>query len=149
MIADLRQGEQDFENVSAVDAACWAENHRIKLQGGVWSFEDHPYLIEPMKMPLLQRMGKAPKNMCSMKGTQGGWTEELVLETLHGQIHGHYPRGVLYLFPTAREVSEFSKARFNPLIAMNPTAIGNHVKGVSMKGVDTTNLKNINGSMLY
>jgi phage terminase large subunit GpA-like protein len=149
MITDSRQTEQDFEALNALDAACWAENNAIKLQGGVWSFKDHPYLIEPMKMPLLQRRGEAPLRMCAMKATQLGWTECMVIIVLHGQIYGHYPKGVLYLFPTAREVSEFSKSRFNPLISMNPTAIGQHVKGINMKGVDTTNLKNINGSMLY
>jgi hypothetical protein len=55
----------------------------------------------------------------------------------------------LYLFPTAREVSEFSKSRFNPLISLNPSAIGQYIKTVGIKGVDTTNLKSVNGSMLY
>ncbi len=72
----------------------------------------------------------------------------MVLIVLHGQIHGHYPKGVLYLFPTNDEVREFSKTRFNPLISANPTAIGRYVSDVKSK-TDTATLKNVNGSMLY
>jgi len=132
------------KDIAAEDAAYWANLNRIKLQGGQWSFDDRPYLREPMQIPMLQRMGKAPRKMCSQKGTQGGWTETEVIEVLHGQIHVHYPRGVMYLFPTNDEVREFSKTRFNPLIAGNPTAIGQFVRDT-----DTANLKNVNGSMLY
>jgi hypothetical protein len=134
----------EVRDIAAEDAAYWANLNRIKLQGGQWSFDDRPYLQEPMQMPTLQRGGQAPLRMCAMKGTQLGWTELMVNIVLHGQIHGHYRRGVLYLFPSNNEVSEFSKSRFNPLIAANPTAIGKYVKDT-----DTANLKNINGSMLY
>lgn len=71
-------------------------------------------------------------------------TEEETNEELHGLIHGRYPRGVLVLFPSKDEVSEFSKARFGPLIAANPTAIGQYVKDT-----DTANLKRIGDAFLY
>jgi len=100
-------------------------------------------------MPRLQREGKAPRRMCAMKATQLGWTESMVILVLHGMIYKHYPRGVMYLFPTAREVSEFSKSRFATLIGANKSNIGQYVRGVNIKGVDTANLKNINGGMLY
>jgi hypothetical protein len=132
------------KDIAVEDAAYWANLNKIKLQGGQWSFDDRPYLREPMQMPMLQRMGKAPRKMCSEKATQGGWTELEVNEVLHGQIYGWYPRGVMYLFPTNDEVREFSKTRFNPLISGNPSAIGQYVKDT-----DTANLKNVNGSMLY
>ena len=139
-----------MEAQACSSAAFWSELHEIKLQGGVWSFKDHPYLKEIMEIPRLQRLGKAPLRMCAMKATQLGYTESMVLIVLHGQIHGHYPKGVLYLFPSNVEVREFSKARFTPLILLNKDAIGKYVKNVeSNKGVDTTNLKSINGSMLY
>lgn len=145
-----REANELIDAQEMASVAYWSELNNIKLQGGTWSFKDHPYLKEPMEIPRLQREGRAPLRMCAMKATQLGFTEGMVLIVLHGQIYHHYPKGVLYLFPTNVEVREFSKARFTPLILLNPSAIGQYVKNVeSKKGVDTTNLKSINGSMLY
>lgn len=128
------------DDVAGVDAAWWADLNRIKLQKGVWSFEERPYLVEPMKARLLG----APRRRCFMKATQGGYTEQQVIETLWGLRYGYYSRGVLYLFPTTDDVREFSKARFGPLIAANPTAIGRFVQDT-----DTTSLKKVGDSFLY
>lgn len=126
--------------MSSIDAAAWADVNCIKLQKGKWSFEDRPYLVEPMQA----RLRKAPRRRCFMKGTQGGFSEMQVNETLWGLIHGYYSRGVLYLFPTTDDVREFSKARFGPLISANPTAIGQYVKDT-----DTASLKRVGDSFLY
>jgi hypothetical protein len=134
----------DHKDIATEDAACWANLMKIKLQKGHWSFDDRPYLKEPMQMPMLCRAGKAPRRRCFMKATQGGFSEEEISNTLHGQIHGHYPRGVLYLFPTNDDVREFSKSRFGPLIAANPTSIGKHVHDT-----DTANLKRVGDSFLF
>jgi hypothetical protein len=63
-------------------------------------------------------------------------------------IHGHHPQGDLYMFPTTDDVQEFSKSRFNPLIAANKTAIGKYVKSAG-KGTDTASLKKIGSAFLY
>jgi hypothetical protein len=78
------------------------------------------------------------------KAAQLGFTEIEVLRTLHGQIHGKYPKGVLYLFPTQADVSDFSKARFDPLIADNYHAIGRFVNST-----DAVNIKKIGSGVLY
>jgi hypothetical protein len=83
-----------------------------------------------------------------MKGTQGGFTEDEVLDSLHGMIHKLLPQGVLYLFPTTDDVGEFSKSRFNPLILANREAIGKYVKSAG-KGTDTASLKKIHDAFLY
>ena len=127
-------------DIASVDAAYWANLYRIKLQKGVWSFDQRPYLIEPMQ----SRITGKPRRRCAMKAAQGGWTEEQVLETLHGLRYGYYSRGVLYLFPTTDDVREFSKARFGPLIAANPTAIGRFVQDT-----DTASLKKVGDGFLY
>jgi hypothetical protein len=136
------------DDVASENPAYWVDLNQIRLQSGQWSFEDRPYLKEILLMSMFQRMGRAPKKLCIMKATGLGYTESAVNDTLHGQIHGHYPKGVLYLFPTSREVNEFSKSRFNPLIYSNPTAIGQYVTDVVSK-TDTATLKNVNGSMLF
>lgn len=61
-------------------------------------------------------------------------SEAHVLRTLHGMIHGKYPKGALYLFPTRDDVGDFSKSRFDPLIAENP-CIGSYVKDTDSKHI--------------
>ncbi len=118
------------------DPFLWSYYNNIKLQSGPFSPLNHEYQVEPMQSTAKKRVAK--------KGAQMGWTELEVLRTLHGQIHGLYPTGVLYLFPTSDDVSDFSKARFNPLIADNPGSIGQYVSST-----DSTNIKKIGSSMLY
>ncbi len=129
-----------IKDISSISAAQWAKINKIRLQSGIFSFEDHEYLLEPMN--------NKSRRECVMKATQGGFTEKEVLRTFHGQRYGKYPQGVLYLFPTTDVVREFSKSRFNPLILANRTAIGQYVKSGG-KGTDTASLKKIGNSFLY
>lgn len=66
-----------------------------------------------------------------------------VLKTLHGMIYGRYARGVLYLFPTRDDVTDFSKGRFQPLIAENK------IISTWVSDTDAANIKKVGGSMLY
>jgi hypothetical protein len=124
------------KDVAAVDAWYWAHINKIQLQAGVFTTTGHEYQIEPMQSTARVRVVK--------KGAQMGFSEVEVLRSLHGQINGRYPTGVLYLFPTGDDVSDFSRARFNPLITNNPAAIGRYVRNT-----DSTNIKQIGTSMLY
>lgn len=128
------------KDIASVDAGYWATLFRIRLQASTFSFKDHEYQIEPMCF--------RGRRKCVMKGTQGGFTEDEVLDSLHGMIYRHLPQGVLYLFPTTDDVGEFSKSRFNPLIVDNREAIGQYVK-TTAKGTDTASLKKIHNAFLY
>jgi len=123
-------------DIASVDAGYWAVLNEIKLQSGKFSFKDHEYQIEPMCEDV--------RRTCDMKATQGGFTEIRVFKTLHGLIYKRLTQGALYLFPTNDDVQEFSKARFQPLIAANRNAIGQYVKST-----DTASLKKINTAFLY
>lgn len=127
-------------DIASVDAGYWATLFRIRLQASTFSFKDHEYQIEPMCF--------RGRRKCVMKGTQGGFTEDEVLDSLHGMIYKHLSQGVLYLFPTTDDVGEFSKSRFNPLIVDNQEAIGQYVKSAG-KGTDTASLKKIHKAFLY
>jgi len=122
--------------IRAVDAWYWAVNNAIRLTAGPFAHAGHEYLAEPLR--------DTHPNQVAMKGSQMGWTEKSVLKTLHGMIHRRYPQGVLHLFPTADDVGDFSKARFNPLIEHNPDHIGRYVRST-----DAANIKKIGSSMLY
>ena len=124
------------EEISAVSAWYWAWHNQIKLQASAYKLEGHEWQIKPMESDHKHRVGR--------KAAQIGWSELEVLRTVHGMIHGQYPSGCLYLFPTGDDVSDFAKARFNPLIAENPTTIGRYVQST-----DSTNIKRIGKGMLY
>lgn len=114
----------------------WAEHNGIMLPSGPFSIKDHEYQVDILNAPETLRINK--------KGAQIGISECEILRTLHGLIYNKYIQGVLYLFPTADDVSEFSKARFAPLISDNFEAIGQFVHTT-----DSTTIKRINKSLLY
>ena len=129
-------GQVQVEAIMAVSPWFWAVVNRINLQGGVFEAVGHEYLEGPLN--------EFHPDQVSIKGSQMGWTEASVLKTLHGMIHKRYPKGVLYLFPTGDDVSDFSKARFTPLIESNADLIGNWVEDT-----DSIQIKRIHGAMLY
>lgn len=126
--------------LASVDPAYWATMWKMQIGNAQFSLEDHEYQLEPLQSD--------SKRMCVRKGTQGGWTLIYVLRVLHGLLHGKYPQGVLYMFPTTDNVLDFSKSRFNPLIDANKEAIGRYIKKGG-KGTDTAALKKVGKSFLY
>lgn len=124
------------EILSEVDPWYWAYGNKIKLQVGVFGLTGHEYLIEPMQSTARRSVFK--------KSTQMGATEKGVLRTLHGMIYGRYPKGVLYLFPTGDDVSDFSRSRFKGLMNNNPLTIGQFVGST-----ESTEIKQIGKSWLY
>ena len=133
--------EVTAQELAQVNAGYWARLNEIKLQGGMFSFDDRKYQIEPL--------GSNPRRVCYMKATQLGFTEMEVLRALHGLIKKIYKKGVGYYFPSNDEVQEFGKSRFNPLIQANRNAIGQYVKSVGKKSTDTASLKKIGDGFLW
>jgi len=119
-----------------VDPWFWATFSKIKLQAGLYKMEGHEYQVEPLQ--------NEARRQCYKKGAQMGFTEVSVLKTLHGMIYGKYPQGCLHLFPTKDDVTDFSKARFAPLIKDNYQEIGRFVKDT-----DAANIKRVGKAMLY
>jgi len=130
------------EILSQADSAYWAVHNKIRLASGVtFSFDDRPYLIEPMQN----------RDMVSgaMKATGGGFSECMgILPSLHGMIYGRYPQGVGYFFPTDTDMQDYVKSRFNPLIQDNRRAIGRFLRHGN-KGTDAAGLKRIGDSNLF
>jgi len=103
----------NWNEFQACSAIAWIARKGIVLDGRPIDFKQHPYQIGPFKE-------KAPRQ-CTMKGAQLGWTSLAMLRSIHGLLHGYYPQGVLYLFPSREDTTDFSKGRFQPLINDNPT----------------------------
>jgi len=66
---------------------------------------------------------------------------------MYGARYGAY-RGILYLFPSKSDVTDFSKSRIDPLIEENPDTIAKWIKRTS-KDADAANIKRIWDSFLY
>ncbi len=123
------------QRVMVENPLLWAKWNKLKLQGGEFSIEEHKYQEDV----LLDQS----KEIVVEKAAQLGFTETFVIKILHSLLYELFPKGALYLFPTGDDVSDFSKARFNPLIAHNPCIYP------FVKDTDATNIKQINKAMLY
>ncbi|KKL62117.1 hypothetical protein LCGC14_2188460, partial [marine sediment metagenome] len=95
------------------DPCIWAIHNRIKLMGGtVFTLDGCRYIGEIMR--------DEARHIVVMKGTQARITTLFMLRAIHSLIYRKYPKGVIYYFPTEKDVEEFSKTRFGPLISDNP-----------------------------
>lgn len=113
----------------------WAEHSKIVVDGKLFSFKDHEYLIDIYQ-------DNSPIKVFK-KGAQLGLSTFEILSAIHG-CNYIYPTGVLYLFPTEKSVSRFSKGKFDTLIRQNPDTIGAY-----LGKVQTEMQKEIGPSMLY
>ena len=133
MSAALKPSSEHFMRVSPW---LWAYWNKLQLVGSPFMMEGHEYQVDVMQCQARRQV--------AIKGAQMAFTESLVLITLHGLRYGYYPRGVLYLFPTADDVTDFSASRFKPLLTDNLGAIGKHIRDT-----DRAHLKRIGRAYLY
>jgi hypothetical protein len=101
-----------------------------------------PFQVEGHEYELGMLEEEGPRQ-CFKKGAQVGITETQILKTMHGLIFSRYPQGVLYLFPTVNDVTDFSKGRFGPLLSDNPEIEG------QVSSTDAVGVKRIRRAMLY
>lgn len=111
----------------------WVKN--ITLDGKPFTYDRHEYLIEPYK--------DNHPHQVELKAAQLGLTSKAMLRVAYGARYGGY-RGILYLFPSKSDVTDFSKGRIDPLIDENPDTIGKW-----LKDTDAANIKRIWNAFLY
>ncbi len=103
---------EGLKNQSLTDCLRWAQHRRI-MGGdfaGNYSTKYHPW-VKGM------HLSKAPFNYCQ-KSAQAGATEILV--NLAYYFLDVCKKDVLYVLPTSRNASDFSKSRFNTALALSP-----------------------------
>jgi hypothetical protein len=111
----------------------WVKN--ITLDGKPFTYDRHEYLIEPYK--------DNHPHQVEQKAAQMGLTSKAMLRVAYGARYGGY-RGILYLFPSKSDVTDFSKGRIDPLIDENPETIGKW-----LRDTDSANIKRIWNAFLY
>jgi len=107
----------------------------IVLDGKPFTYERHEYLILPYK--------DDHPDQTEMKATQLGLTSKAMLKAVYGARYGDY-RGIMYLFPSKSDVTDFSKGRVGPLIEDNPNSIGEWIQNT-----DSANIKKVWKAFLY
>lgn len=133
------------QDLMRIDPFLWAFWGGLRLPSGSFSPEGRKYQVEPLQdKPPKGGHAFNPRVQVCMKATQTGWTEIHVIKCLHGMIHSKYPKGLLYLFPTRDDVTDFANSRFKPLISDNRDLIGKH-----LKDTDQANLKRVGKSYIY
>jgi hypothetical protein len=113
----------------------WALSLPVILDGRRFTFRKHEYLIEPY--------ADTHPDQTFQKAAQLGLTSLAMLRAIHSARYRNF-RGILYLFPSRFDVTDFSKGRVAPLIEQNPETIGRWVRET-----DAANIKQIHNCFLY
>jgi len=124
------------EIMAAADAWYWAHSAKLNILGGTFQTKGYEYLVEPLR--------SGARRICEKKATQMGYTQINILRALHKCKYNIYKQGVLYLFPTRGDVTDFSNSRFKPMIGENTKEIGKFIKDT-----DQANLKRIGNAFLF
>lgn len=131
--ASIEQARDDSTDDAGKPFHEWVKD--IILDGKPFTYDRHEYLIEPYK--------DDHPHQVEMKATQMGLTSKAMLRVAYGARYGGY-RGILYLFPSKSDVTDFSKGRIDPLIDENPDTIGKW-----LRDTDAANIKRIWNAFLY
>jgi hypothetical protein len=113
----------------------WATLTPIVLDGRPFTFDRHEYLIEPYR----------DDHPCQVeiKAAQMGLSTKGMLRAMYAARYRGF-RGILYLFPSRTDVTEFAKGRIDPLIEDNPDTLGRW-----LQDTDAANIKQIWNAFLY
>jgi len=129
---DERFGPRDDQGMPFWE---WCEKTPVILDGKPFTFDRHEYLRVPYQ--------DNHPHLVEMKAAQMGLTSKALLKVVYGARYGQY-RGILYLFPSRSDVTDFSKGRVSPLIEDNPESIGSWIRDT-----DAANIKRIWNAFLY
>jgi len=122
------------------DAPYWAWVKNLHIDGRPFDLEGRAYQLEIMR-PVCED-GKIKQREVIRKGSQIGVTMGKVIEISHGAIHGLYPQGVIYYFPSNKAVEHFSKTRFKPFINDNEDIKSqvNDIDAVAVRRIGSVNV---------
>ena len=112
----------------------WCIATPIILDTKLFSFKKHEYLIDVYNSDR--------RIECYQKAAQMGFSTRTILESIHKGKY-LYPNGVLYLFPTKTDVTDFSKSKFARLMKENPLLQS------WVKDTDAANIKSIGRGSFY
>ncbi len=93
-----------IDRMMEMDSCFWAIENKIKLIGGtVFTLDGCEYMADIMRDKARYR--------AVMKGTQARITTAFQTESIHSLRYNKYPQGIIYYFPTEKDVEKFSKTQ--------------------------------------
>lgn len=123
------------------EAMALSASYRLSEQGVTIDGNER---IDFKRYPFIPRIIDAhARRMTIVKSAQLGVSIACILKALEGARTENL-RGILYGFPSDREVQDFSKARLAPILQQNA-----HVWGDSIGDADSAGLRQIGGTNLY
>jgi len=143
----MENEQQKVEDMTLADAPYWMHVNGIRIDGQPFDLEGRKYQQELMR-PYTSD-GRFKHNEVIRKGTQIGITISKVIEATHGALHGKYPQGIIFYFPSQKAVEMFSKSRFKPFIDDNPETVGKYMgktDSVYIRKIGPTNVYFFGGS---
>lgn len=135
------------EDLALVDAPYWMYLNRIRVDGQPFDLKGRKYQQEIMRSKTAD--GRFKHNEVIRKGSQIGITIIKVGEATHGALHGIYPQGVIFYFPSKTSVEMFSKDRFKTFVDDNPDTIKKYMgktDSVFIKRIGNINIRFFGGS---
>jgi len=133
------------EDLALIDAPYWMYINRIRVDGRPFDLEGRKYQQELMRSHTGKGKDRRFKhNEVIRKGSQIGITIGKVCEVSHGALHGLYPQGISFYFPSKTAVEMFSKDRFKPFVDDNPEQVGKYMgktDSVYIKRIGKTNIR--------
>jgi hypothetical protein len=135
------------EQLAAEDAPYWAKVNKVLIDGSPFELEGRKYQLEMMRPVTAD--GKFKHFEVIRKGSQIGVTIIMVIEISHGALHGIYPKGIIYYFPSGKAVEHFSAGRFKPFLKDNYSVVGKHcndINAVGLRRIGKTNVNFMGGS---
>lgn len=137
--------ETEPKNLALVDTPYWLYLNKIRIDGRPFDLEGRRYQQELMRPYTGKGKSKRFKhNEVIRKGSQIGITIGKVAEATHGALHGLYPQGIIFYFPSKTAVEMFSKDRFKPFIDDNQEQISKYMgktDSVYIKRIGQTNVR--------
>ena len=113
----------------------WAERLPLTLDGRPFTFNRHEYLLTPY--------ADNHHHIVEMKAAQMGLTSKAMLTAIY-KARYEAMRGILYLFPSKSDVTDFVKGRVDPLIEDNYDTFSGW-----LKETNSANVKRVWQCLMY
>ncbi len=123
-----------------VDAWSWAYLNKLDLGGSrVFSYKGFEFAPSVMRFDQPCDGYEAKNKLCVIKSAQAGITQDVQLWVLHGCLFGKFKQGIMYIFPSDKDVQNFSQTRFTPFLKEN------HILRQCVDDVNNVHVRRVNG----
>jgi hypothetical protein len=139
---------EDQQVLCAVDSWSWSFLNGLQLGAGrVFGFDGFEFMPSVMRFDVGVDGFVGKNKLCVIKSAQAGITQAVQLWVLHGCLYGKFKQGIMYIFPSDRDVQNFSQTRFTPFLKENAIlrSVVDDVNNVHVRRINGVNLLFVGG----